>query len=136
MVIKDESTMITKSLVGLFSQGLTWPLEYAKTIKQFSECGNKNIYHIMKNDIKSNGLTNMYKSMFPQIISSVPRFITRFTVYEKLSKSDNKILRFGSGIIAGGVEAVLVMTPSETVKVQLVKNKDKYFFQTINNIYS
>lgn len=136
---KSSSTSIlTKSLVGVFSQGLTWPLEYAKTIKQFNGFGNKNILSVVRYDINQNGLSVMYRGLTPQVVASVPRFVTRFSVYEtlnKINKNNNEVMKFGSGLVAGGVEAALVMTPAETIKVQMIKNKIGAV-PTIRNIYN
>ena len=136
---KNSSTSIlNKSLVGMLSQGLTWPLEYIKIVKQFDGVGGKSIANIIKNDIKTNGILVVYKGLMPQIITSVPRFTIRFSVYESLNKyntNNSEVMKFGTGLIAGGVESTFVCTPNEAIKMQMIKNKAT-IFPTIHNIYN
>ena len=136
---KNSSTSIlNKSLVGILSQGLTWPLEYTKIIKQFDGTSGKSITNVIKNDIKANGILVVYRGLTPQIIASVPRFTIRFSVYETLNKyntNDSEMFKFGTGLLAGGVESTFVCTPNEAIKMQMIKNKTK-ILPTMYNIYN
>lgn len=132
---ESESTLVAKSLIGVLSQGITWPLEYAKIMRQMENNNGKNTYNMMKNDIKTNGMKIMFRSMIPNVISSVPRFITRFTIYENMMKSNNKMINMSAGVTAGAFEAAIIMTPSEAIKIQLIKQPDKTIIQTIKHIW-
>ncbi len=130
-MVESKTTMLEKSLIGILSQGLTWPLEYAKTIKQFKDYNQTNIFRTVRLDYNIHGFKKIYTSMYPQVISSVPRFITRFTIYENLNNYG--VNKFTSGLLAGGAEALIAMTPAETVKVKLVKNYN--IKETVLDIY-
>lgn len=96
----------------------------------------------LKIDIKTNGIFSVYRGIYPQLISSVPRSSIRFAVFEQLKttmQDENKQIssdkRFFCGLIAGGVEAATVMTPAEVIKVQSI-NKNITIVNTLKSIYN
>jgi hypothetical protein len=136
----SDSTVTTKSLVGIFSQGITWPAEYVKNIKQFKGT-NTSLPNVLRSRILQYGLLgetrHMCRSMVPTMVAVVPRFVTRFTVYEELNKynkDNNQAYKFGAGLAAGAVEAAFIMTPSEVIKVRAVK-ENIGVSRIISNIY-
>lgn len=125
-----------KAIVGFISQTATWPLEYTKFLRQiplYDYSKEKNIGSALYNDIKKNGVKNMFRSSIPQSLSAIPRSILRFSVYETLNGGKigesggekNKAKQFRNAFIAGGMEAFFVMTPIEVMKVQLIQDGSK-----------
>jgi len=136
-----DNSIIIGGITGFVSQGLTWPMEYLKTTKQLPRYRNSSILNTLITDVKTNGITTVYRGISPQLISSVPRSAIRFTVYENLSKylkDENGNLfigkKFFSGLLAGGIEAATVMTPAEVIKVQTI-NKGISVPNVIKNVY-
>ena len=136
-----DNSIIIGGISGFISQGLTWPMEYLKTKKQLPVYSNSNIFHIIKTDIKTNGILSVYRGLSPQLISSFPRAAVRFTVYENLKtflEDENGNLtsskKFTCGLIAGGIEAATVMTPAEVIKIQTINNNNT-LNNTIKNVY-
>ena len=136
-----DNSIIIGGITGFISQGLTWPMEYLKTTKQLPRYSKSSILNTLITDVKTNGITTVYRGIAPQLISSIPRSAIRFTVYENLSnklKDENENLsngkKFFSGLVAGGIEAVTVMTPAEVIKVQTI-NKGISVPNVIKNIY-
>lgn len=127
--VPSAMSILSRSMVGVIAQGSTWPIEYAKTIKQFEGGGERNVYRVLKNDISRNGFTGLYRGLIPQISSSAPRFAARFTIYENLIKMTNEVdgdtefLKLLSGVLAGSIEAAVFMTPAEAIKVKVIKEK-------------
>uniref|UniRef100_A0A6C0AD58 Mitochondrial carrier protein n=1 Tax=viral metagenome TaxID=1070528 RepID=A0A6C0AD58_9ZZZZ len=123
--MSNTTSPFDKALVGVVSQSITWPFEYIKTVQQFKEVNSTTQF--IKNRINKKGigneLRNIYQSMIPQALIAIPRFITRFTIYENLIKlnNNNQTHKFMSGIIAGGVEGFLIMTPAEVIKTSVIK---------------
>lgn len=122
-----DNSIIIGGITGFISQGLTWPMEYLKTTKQLPRYRNSSVLNTLITDVKTNGITTVYRGIAPQLLSSVPRSAIRFTVYENLSnklKDENGNLsnerKFFCGLIAGGIEAATVMTPAEVIKVQTI----------------
>ena len=136
-----DNSIIIGGITGFISQGLTWPMEYLKTTKQLPRYKNTSILNTLVTDIRANGLLTVYRGIAPQLISSIPRSAIRFTVYENLKdkfQDENGNIsnrkKFFSGLIAGGTEAAIVMTPAEVIKVQTI-NKGITVSNTLKNIY-
>ena len=137
-----DNSIIIGGITGFISQGLTWPMEYLKTVKQLPGYKNSSIFKTLVSDIKTNGFFTVYRGIAPQLLSSVPRSSIRFTVYENLKKNledENGNLtnsrKFTCGLLAGGIEAATVMTPAEVIKIQTI-NKKLGVTQIIKNTYN
>lgn len=129
-------------LAGLLSQIISWPTEFLKTNKQLPKYKNISILTVIKNEYKTNGTKSFYRGSLPQIASAFPRSIVRFHVFnysqQNLQKCNinNTINSIISGILGGSVEAFLVQTPAEVLKVQAINKKQNivHSFKTIYNL--
>ena len=123
------NSFIIGGISGCISQSIVWPIEYMKTIKQLPEHRNLPIIKTIKNDIKFNGIKNIYRGLIPQLITTLPRTALRYSIFDYLKNnySNNNLSnlkKLSFGMIAGGTEAILLTTPSEVIKVQLINNKN------------
>jgi len=128
-------TPLKAILAGGISGGLeiciSYPTEYIKTILQLDEKTGtkryKGIGDCMKKTYQSAGITGFYRGLSPLFYMSIPKVGVRFTTYEtvanymkdesgKLTRTQNVIC----GLLAGVSEAILVVTPMETIKVKFI----------------
>ena len=127
------------AISGCISQFIVWPFEYMKTIKQLPNYKNLSIIENIKSDIKANGFTNIYKGFIPKLITTIPGTALRYSIFDYLKNnySDDNISNFKKlsfGMIAGGSEAIILTTPSEVIKIQLINNKNNST-TTLKNFY-
>lgn len=133
------NSFIIGGISGCISQSIVWPIEYMKTIKQLPEYRNLSIIKTIKSDIKFNGITNIYRGLIPQVITTMPRTALRYSIFDHLKNNysnDNisNLKKLSFGMIAGGTEAIILTTPSEVIKVQLINNKNDSI-TTLKNFY-
>ena len=133
------NSFIIGGISGCISQSIVWPVEYMKTIKQLPKYKNLSIIQTIKSDIKLNGITNIYRGLIPQLITTMPRTALRYSIFDYLKNnySNDNISNFKKlffGMIAGGTEAIILTTPSEVIKVQLINNKNDSI-TTLKNFY-
>jgi len=124
------------SIAGGVECLINWPSEVIKTELQmqskakpvysgYIDCGRKKI--------QAQGVKSLYRGMVPVLLGSMPKAGVRFggnTFYRGLlSSEDGKISTMGvlgAGLMAGATEALLVVTPMETLKTRLI-NANKPF---------
>jgi len=138
----DTKTFINGGISGGIALTLVYPLEYLKTIKQLPKnYHQKNIFGLVKNDIKQNGIKSIFRGYLPQLLSSIPRTSIRFISFNyanKVLNNENKkshLKNFGAGLFAGTMESITVYTPSEVLKVQNINHPKKNLTQIIKYIY-
>ena len=133
------NSFIIGGISGCISQTIVWPIEYMKTIKQLPQHRNLSIIKTIRNDIKLNGLTSIYRGLIPQLITTIPRAAIRYSIFDHLKNnySNDNLTNFKKlsfGMIAGGTEAIILTTPSEVIKIQLINNKNDSIM-TLKNFY-
>jgi len=140
--------IIAGGITGGVEISITYPTEYVKTIMQLYEKeGKKGPLQVVKDTVKTNGVTGLYRGLTCLLYFSVPKAAVRFWAYEtakgflqdekgKMSTSAN----LTAGLTAGVVEAIVVVTPMETIKVKLIHDqlsptpKYKGFFHGVYSI--
>ena len=82
---------------------------------------------VMKDTVKTQGYLGLYKGYSALLLFSIPKNQVRFGVYEYVQKhhfnDGSRKHNFLSGICAGAAEALLVVTPQETLKTKLIHDK-------------
>lgn len=149
----------TKGLKGIVAGGITggieicitFPTEYVKTQLQLDEKGGAKKYNgigdCVKKTIQSNGFFGLYRGLSVLLYGSIPKSAVRFGAFESLKgrmqdehgqlSTAGKLL---AGLGAGVAEAVLAVTPMETVKVKFIndqrsaKPQYKGFFHGVSTI--
>ena len=83
--------------------------------------------NVFKDTIRNNGFFGLYKGYGALLLFSVPKNYVRFGTYtyvqENVLTARNRTNNFLCGICAGAAEAVLVVTPQETLKTRLIHDK-------------
>lgn len=143
-------------LAGSISGGIeccaTWPSEYAKTALQLQPKVNPkytSFLNCLTKTVSEHGILGVYRGLSVTLALSIPKAGIRFGAFEtfknaisgeaKASPGQNLAAGMGAGI----AEAVLIVTPLETLKVKLMERQMgmvsgiKYIIQTegISGVY-
>jgi len=123
--------ILAGGIAGGIEISITYPTEYAKTIMQLYEKeSHKGPIQVVRDTIKTNGITGIYRGLTCLLCFSIPKAAVRFSGYEtvkgflqdekgKMSTSANLL----AGLAAGCIEAIVVVTPMETIKVKLIHDQ-------------
>lgn len=114
---------------------ITYPTEYVKTQLQLDQRSAtpryKGIGDVVKQTVRNNGVTGLYRGLSVLVYGSIPKSAVRFGAFEELKKRavDEKgnlspSARLACGLGAGITEAVFVVTPMETVKVKFINDQN------------
>jgi len=146
-----------KTLKGIIAGGITggieicitYPTEYVKTQLQLDEKVGKykGIWDCGKQTVQSHGVRGLYRGLSVLLYGSIPKSAVRFGSFEQFKKSavDEKgnlspVSRLLCGLGAGVSEAILAVTPMETLKVKFIADqrsanpKFKGFFHGVRSI--
>jgi len=123
--------IVAGGITGGIEISITYPTEYVKTIMQlYEKDGKKGPLQVVKDTVKTNGVSGLYRGLTCLLYFSVPKAADRFWAFEtakgflqddkgKMSTASN----LTAGLTAGIVEAILVVTPMETIKVKLIHDQ-------------
>jgi len=124
--------VIAGGITGGIEICITYPTEYVKTQLQLDEKVGKykGILDCAKQTVKSNGVGGLYRGLPVLLYGSIPKSAVRFGSFEQFKKQmvDEKgnlspISRLLCGLGAGVSEAILAVTPMETVKVKFINDQ-------------
>nr|CAH7768726.1 unnamed protein product [Callosobruchus chinensis] len=126
--------ILAGGLTGGIDICITYPTEYIKTQLQLDEKGDKKKYDgiidCVKKTIKNHGFFGLYRGLSILIYGSIPKFGIRFGAFETFKKQflaeDGSLppsRRFLSGMGAGVTEAIIAVTPMETIKVKFINDQ-------------
>ena len=115
-------------LTGAIEISCTYPTEYTKTVMQlYKEKNSMGAINVIKDTVKTNGFFGLYRGYSSLLAFSVPKNYVRFGTYtyvqENILTEKSRRNNFLCGICAGAAEAVLVVTPQETLKTRLIHDK-------------
>ncbi|CAH1113446.1 unnamed protein product [Psylliodes chrysocephalus] len=113
---------------------ITYPTEYVKTQLQLDEKGERKKYQgiidCVKVTVRERGILGLYRGLSILIVGSIPKSAVRFGSYEtykgfmmgpdrKFGPTQSLICGLGAGIS----EAILAVTPMETIKVKFINDQ-------------
>ncbi|KNC87593.1 hypothetical protein SARC_00294 [Sphaeroforma arctica JP610] len=138
----SESKKTRSPLQSILSGGIsggveicmTYPTEFVKTQLQLDQRSAtpkyKGAIDCARQTIKNKGFSGLYKGITPLLVGTIPKVASRFTAYEQgkalLADENGKLTvgrTFCAGLMAGATEAVLAVTPMETVKVKFIADQ-------------
>eukprot|EP00997_Jenningsia_sp_PLL12_P005248 NODE_2092_length_989_cov_90.335106_g1711_i0.p1 GENE.NODE_2092_length_989_cov_90.335106_g1711_i0~~NODE_2092_length_989_cov_90.335106_g1711_i0.p1 ORF type:complete len:192 (+),score=17.01 NODE_2092_length_989_cov_90.335106_g1711_i0:48-623(+) len=119
---------ICGGITGAMEISITFPTEYTKTVMQLYPKENaKGAIKVVKDTVAQRGALGLYKGYSALLMFSVPKNYVRFGTYtyirEKHMGEPTKAKNFACGLCAGAAEALLVVTPQETLKTKLIHDK-------------
>ncbi|WVR06494.1 hypothetical protein IAU60_003525 [Kwoniella sp. DSM 27419] len=133
---KGKEQPVASLLAGAIAGGteafITFPLESLKTQLQFGALdGGKQLspYGLLRQNIQQRGVTGLYAGCTAVVIGNAGKAAVRFTTYDQfkslLADEDGKLTAPRSmlaGLGAGMSEAVIAVTPSETIKTKMIED--------------
>lgn len=109
---------------------ITYPTEYVKTHMQLYQkpgAPSKGPIDVAVDTVRKHGVRGLYRGLEPLVYFSIPKAAVRFASFEvaknRLQDSDGRLSATNTllcGLFAGVTEAVMVVTPTETMKVKLI----------------
>nr|CAI5869795.1 unnamed protein product [Callosobruchus analis] len=126
--------IIAGGITGGIEICITFPTEYVKTQLQLDEKGDRKkyngIFDCVKKTVKNHGFFGLYRGLSVLLYGSIPKSAVRFGSFETFKKQmvqENGVLTPGGrllcGLGAGVSEAVLAVTPMETIKVKFINDQ-------------
>lgn len=124
--------VVVGGITGGIEICITYPTEYIKTQLQLDEKVGKykGIADCAKQTVKEKGPTGLYRGLSVLVVGSIPKSAVRFGAFEKFKtmRADEKgnlkpVDRMLCGLGAGVCEAILAVTPMETVKVKFINDQ-------------
>lgn len=146
---KTIKGIIAGGITGGIEICITYPTEYVKTQLQLDEKAGKykGIVDCGKQTVKEHGVRGLYRGLSVLLYGSIPKSAVRFGSFEQFKKNmvDEKgnlspLSRLLCGLGAGVSEAILAVTPMETVKVKFISDQRsanpqfKGFFHGVRSI--
>ncbi|RSH90431.1 hypothetical protein EHS25_001036 [Saitozyma podzolica] len=117
---------------GAVEGGITYPTEFVKTQAQFSTTKgqpSRGVITILADTVRTQGLRGVYAGSGALIagngLKAGVRFMTYDSIKEVLRNPEGKLTparTMLAGLCAGVVEAVVAVTPSETIKTKLIQD--------------
>jgi solute carrier family 25 citrate transporter 1 len=124
--------VIAGGITGGIEICITYPTEYVKTQLQLDEKVGKfkGIADCAKQTVNERGVRGLYRGLPILLLGSIPKSAVRFGAFEKfkLLLVDDKgnltpVNRMLAGLGAGVSEAILAVTPMETLKVKFINDQ-------------
>ncbi|KAF0763735.1 tricarboxylate transport protein, mitochondrial [Aphis craccivora] len=130
---KGLKGIVAGGITGGIEICITYPTEYVKTQIQLDEKAGARKYNgiidCVKKTVKNHGVFGLYRGLSVLLYGSIPKSAVRFGAFEALSTQigGNGELtatqRVLCGLGAGVSEAILAVTPMETVKVKFINDQ-------------
>jgi len=124
--------VVVGGITGGIEICITYPTEYVKTQLQLDEKVGKykGIWDCGKQTVKEKGPFGLYRGLSVLVVGSIPKSAVRFGAFEQFKnlKMDEKgnlkpVDRMLCGLGAGVCEAILAVTPMETIKVKFINDQ-------------
>ncbi len=124
--------IVAGGITGGIEICITYPTEYVKTQLQLDEKVGKykGIVDCARQTVRANGVRGLYRGLSVLVYGSIPKSAVRFGSFEFFKKrmcdSNGQLTPGGRllcGLGAGVSEAILAVTPMETVKVKFINDQ-------------
>ncbi|KAJ5677232.1 uncharacterized protein N7477_002865 [Penicillium maclennaniae] len=123
-------SLVAGGIAGGVEAAITYPFEYSKTRVQLLDNGavrTSNPFRLIFQVAKLEGVGALYKGCSTLVIGTTVKAAVRFVSYDTIRNAvadDRGVLSPGrgmlAGMIAGAVESVLAVTPTERIKTALI----------------
>lgn len=131
---KTTKGIVAGGITGGIEICITFPTEYVKTQLQLDERSAQRRYNgimdVVRQTVKGHGVSGLYRGLSVLVYGSVPKSAVRFGAFESLKKRSvdergnlSPTMRLLCGLGAGVSEAILAVTPMETVKVKFINDQ-------------
>ncbi|PVD32736.1 hypothetical protein C0Q70_08181 [Pomacea canaliculata] len=132
---RHKNTIKLRGITGGLEICITFPTEYVKTQLQLDERSGaqkryKGPIDCVKVTVHEHGVRGLYRGLSVLLYGSIPKSAVRFGAFEELKKRSvgpDGVLdphkRLLCGLGAGVCEAILAVTPMETIKVKFINDQ-------------
>ncbi|EDW80926.1 uncharacterized protein Dwil_GK11788, isoform B [Drosophila willistoni] len=131
---KGLKGIVAGGITGGIEICITYPTEYVKTQLQLDEKGANKRYNgiadCVKKTVQQRGFFGLYRGLSVLLYGSIPKSAARFGAFEYLKghavDSKGQLSTSGKllcGLGAGVCEAILAVTPMETIKVKFINDQ-------------
>jgi len=122
--------VVAGGVAGAIEACISYPTEYVKTQLQLFDKKGMGPIQCARETIKKDGILGLYRGLPSLLWFSVPKVSSRFFAFEMLSNSfkgpDGKMSTSQTlmcGIGAGTAEAIVAVTPMDTIKTRLIHDQ-------------
>ena len=139
----DKTNLYIPILSGGIAGGLEtiviWPTEYTKTLLQLQRNKQtpkyKGMIDCATQQINKYGAVGLYRGMVPALGFAIPKAGIKFgsfsffhsLIIKNTNNEDMPIKNLTAGMMAGVTEAILVVTPQETLKTKLIEMNNGFY---------
>ncbi|KAM0747866.1 mitochondrial carrier [Meredithblackwellia eburnea MCA 4105] len=137
---KNESAplaFVAGATAGAVEGAVSYPFEFLKTQAQLSSTTTSgtaqrmpNVILLARSTVQAHGVSGLYTGVGAVVAGAVAKAGVRFAAYERfktlLADPEGKVSgtrSLAAGLGAGMLEAMLVITPSETIKTKLIDDQ-------------
>jgi len=126
--------IVAGGITGGIEICITYPTEYVKTQLQLDEKGANKKYNgivdCVKKTVEQRGFFGLYRGLSVLLYGSIPKSAARFGAFEyvkgQIADADGQLgsgQKLFAGLCAGICEAVVAVTPMETIKVKFINDQ-------------
>ena len=123
--------IVAGGLAGALEACVSYPTEFVKTqLQLFQDKSKLGPIQCARDTIRSNGVLGLYRGLSSLLFFSVPKVSSRFLGFETLKNAlqdpSGKLSTVNTllcGVGAGTAEAVIAVTPMDTIKTRLIHDQ-------------
>jgi len=131
--------ILSGGIAGGLETIIIWPTEYTKTLLQLQTNNKIPKYNGMidcaTQQINKYGPVGLYRGLIPALGFAIPKAGIRFGSFSffhdliiKNTNNDNSpMTKLGAGMMAGVIEATIIVTPQETIKTKLIEMNTGFY---------
>ncbi|KAL7651534.1 hypothetical protein ACMYSQ_011243 [Aspergillus niger] len=147
--VSPWQSILAGGAAGGFESLITYPTEYLKTRQQLFQPGGaqrQSLTQLLTTTIRQYGMRSLYTGAGVFCASNASKSAIRFFTFDRVKQSmptdsSGKVTPLGNmsaGLVAGVAEAVVVVTPGETIKTKMIDDRagPKLYTSTIHGIKS
>ncbi|TLD23834.1 hypothetical protein PspLS_06356 [Pyricularia sp. CBS 133598] len=125
--ISPVVSLVSGGIAGGVEAATTYPFEFAKTRAQLQPSGSRNPFAVLSQVARQDGFRSIYTGCSTLILGTTAKAGVRFLSFDSIKnvlKDEQGNLSPARGIlagmVAGAVESVVAVTPTERVKTALI----------------
>ncbi|KAJ5087181.1 hypothetical protein N7456_010797 [Penicillium angulare] len=147
--VSPWQSIIAGAAAGGFESLITYPTEYLKTCQQLSGAGGvkrQSLVQLLTSTVRQHGVGTLYTGAGAFCVSHASKSSIRFFVFDMARQlmpvdQTGNVTPLGNmcaGLMAGVAEAVVVVTPGETIKTKMIDDRagPKLYRSTTHGIMS
>ncbi|GKZ27554.1 hypothetical protein AbraIFM66951_005793 [Aspergillus brasiliensis] len=131
--VRPSISLLAGAVAGAVEASITYPFEFAKTRSQLGVTGatevatSRSPFTIVRQTVRANGFQSVYKGCSTLVLGTAFKAGVRFLSFDSikglLSDSNGRLSPVQgilAGVVAGTVESVVAVTPTERIKTALI----------------